>query len=118
MALPVPTPDAVADEPVSEKEARDIAVEAYVYFYPLVTMDVTRRQATGVEAGKMPGRGPMNSFAHLRAFPDAGYREVVRPNFGTLYSSAWLDLTGGPVVVSAPDTGGRYYRLPMPDMWS
>jgi hypothetical protein len=118
LALAIPATCVVADDPVSEKEARDIAVEAYVYFYPLITMDVTRRQATGVEAGKMPGRGPMNSFAHLRTFPDASYREVVRPNFDTLYSAAWLDLTGGPVVVSAPDTGGRYYLLPMLDMWS
>jgi hypothetical protein len=117
-ALAIPASGAAADESVGEKEAGDVAVEAYVYFYPLLTMDVTRRQATGVEAGKMPGRGAMNSFAHLRAFPDASYREVVRPNFDTLYSSAWLDLTGGPVVVSAPDTGGRYYLLPMLDMWS
>jgi hypothetical protein len=80
MAMPFATPDATAGNPVSNKEAGDIAVEAYVYLYPLVTMDVTRRQATGVEAGKMPGRGPMNSSAHLRAFPDASYREVVRPN--------------------------------------
>jgi hypothetical protein len=79
MAMPFATPDATAGNPVSNKEAGDIAVEAYVYLYPLVTMDVTR-QATGVEAGKMPGRGPMKSFAHLRAFPDASYREVVRPN--------------------------------------
>src|SRR5262249_49654488 len=118
MALPIAAPDAVADDPVTDKEAGEIAVEAYIYFYPLITMDVTRRQATGVEAGKMPGRGPMNSFTHLRAFPDASYKEVVRPNFDTLYSVAWLDLTGGPVVVSAPDTGGRYYLLAMLDMWS
>jgi hypothetical protein len=118
MDLPISTPDVVADEPVGNKEARDIAVEAYVYFYPLVTMDVTRRRTICIEAGKMPGRRSMNSFAHLRAFPDASYREVVRPNFDTLYSAAWLDLTGGPVVVSAPDTGGRYYLLPMRDMWS
>lgn len=116
--LPAAPTRAAADEPVGEKEARDVAVDAYIYFYPLVTMDVTRRQSTNVEAGGTPGHGPMNSFVHLRAFPDANFRDVVRPNFDTLYSSAWLDLTGGPVVVSAPDTGGRYYLLPMLDMWS
>jgi hypothetical protein len=118
IGLPIVTPRAVADEPVGEEVAGKIAVEAFIYFYPLVTMDVTRRQATGVGADEIPGGGPMNSFIHLRAFPDATYREVVRPNFDTLYSSAWLDLTRGPVVVSAPDTGGRYYLLPMLDMWT
>jgi hypothetical protein len=100
------------------QEAYDIGFDAYIYFYPLVTMDVTRRQMTNVEAGKIEGSGPMNSISNARSFPPADFRTVVRPNFDTLYSVAWLNLTGGPVVVSVPDTGGRYYLLQMLDMWT
>jgi len=102
----------------TEQEAYEIGVETYVYFYPLVLMDLTRRQLTNIEAGKMAGRGPMNTFSHVRAYPTAEFREVVRPNFDTLYSLAWLDLTKEPMVVSASDTAGRYYMLPMLDMWT
>jgi len=105
-------------ESMTPDEARAIARDAYVYFYPLVTMDVTRRQLTNVEAGKSEIGGPMNMFNNVPAFPAADMRVVVRPNFDTLYSSGWLDLTKEPMIVSAPDTGGRYYLLPMLDMWS
>ena len=102
----------------NEQETYEIGVEAYTYFYPMVLMDVTRRQAVNVEAGKTIGRGPMNTFAHVPIFPPADFRDVVRPNFDTLYSVAWLDLTKEPMVVTAPDTQGRYYMLPMLDMWT
>lgn len=103
---------------VSEQEAYQIGVEAYVYLYPLVTMDVSRKILTNTPSGVKPGFGPANHFHHLRAFPDADFREVVRPNFDTLYSTAWVDLTKGPVVLSTMDTGGRYFLLPVLDMWT
>ena len=43
---------------------------------------------------------------------------MVRPNFDTLYSSAWLDLTKEPVSRLGAGHGGRYYLLPMLDMWT
>src|SRR5262245_43068734 len=103
---------------LSEEDAHAIGVAAYVYLYPLVTMDVTRKQFTNTEPGKLPGHGPMNTFANIPEFPPANFKGVVRPNFDTLYSSGWLDLTTEPMVVSVPDTGGRYYLLPMLDMWT
>jgi hypothetical protein len=104
-------------EPITEQQAHAIGVDAYLYFYPLVTMDLTRKQLSNVEPGKGFG-GPMNTFANVPAYPTAEDRAVVRPNFDTLYSSAWLDLTKEPMVVSVPDTNGRYYLLPMLDMWT
>ncbi len=103
---------------VSEEEAHAIGIHAYVYFYSLITMDVTRKQLTNVEPGKDSIGGPMNMFNNIPAFPTADMKVVVRPNFDTLYSSAWLDLTKEPVIVSVPDTSGRYYLIPMLDMWT
>jgi hypothetical protein len=103
---------------VSEEEAHAIGVQAYLYFYPLITMDVTRKQLTNMEPGKGSIGGPMNMFNNIPAFPTADLRVIVRPNFDTLYSSAWLDLTKEPAIVSVPDTGGRYYLIPMLDMWT
>jgi hypothetical protein len=107
-----------AQEPTSAEEAQAIAQEAYIYLYPLILMDVTRKQLTNLDPKVSPIGGPANAFTHVRAFPPAEMRTVVRPNFDTLYSSAWLALTDGPVIVSTADTGGRYFMLPMLDMWT
>lgn len=112
------SPVARAAGPISEQDAYEIGVEAYTYLYPMVLMDATRRVITNLPPGVKEGFGPVNTFHHLRAFPDAAFREVVRPNFDTLYSIAWLDLTKEPMVVTAPDTQGRYYMLPILDMWT
>ena len=104
-------------EPTAE-EADAIATEGYIYLYSLVTMDVTRRVSTNYEVGKTPGLGPPGMFHHFRAYPDVEFRAVVRPNFDTLYSAAWFNVSKEPMILSAPDTAGRYYLLPIYDMWS
>jgi hypothetical protein len=104
---------------IDQATADAIAVEAYVYLYPLVLMDVSRRQMTNVaDGGGAALRGPEGAFIHVRAFPPGDFRDVVRPNFDTLYSAAWLDLAGEPQVVTVPDAGDNYFLLPMYDMWS
>jgi len=117
VALAMATPGVPAAD-LTSAQAKAIAVEAYVYTYPLVMMDMTRRVMTNVPPGVKPGLGPANAFHHFRTYPPADFREVVRPNFDTLYSSAWLDLTKEPMVVSVPDAGGRYYLVPLMDMWT
>ena len=96
----------------------ELGVDAYTYLYPIVTMDLTRRQAITTGSTVLTA-GPTNTFVHIRELPPADFKGVVRPNFDTLYSLAWLDLTSGPIVVSAAAvTDGRYYELPMYDMWT
>ena len=106
--------EAPAGAQASPEEAAAIGVDAYLYFYPLVTMDVTRKQLTNVEAGTGGLGGPPNTFVNIPAYPTADMKAVVRPNFDTLYSSAWLDLSAEPVIVSVPDTNGRYSAKNLP----
>src|SRR5262245_60168091 len=104
---------------ISDRQAYEIARDAYIYAYPIVTMDASMRQSTNVpNANTVPLRAPINQFAHARTYPRAEDRDVVRYNFDTLYSPVWLDLAPEPMILSVPDTGGRYYLMPMLDMWT
>lgn len=103
---------------LSPEETLAIATEGYIYLYPLLTMELTRRQLTTGPADAQPGRGPMGAFHHIREFPAADFKVVVRPNFDTLYSTAWLDVSDEPVIVTAPAAPDRYYLLPCYDMWT
>jgi hypothetical protein len=103
---------------VLSDDLQTLSYEAALYLYPLVLMDITRLQALNKPVGSSPIAGSPNQFHHVREFPSADFRGVVRPNFDTLYSSAWLDLTAGPVIVHGPNTDDRYYMLPMLDMWT
>jgi hypothetical protein len=98
------------------KEAVDIAMDAYVYGYSLITTDVTRVQMTNVGKGDGALTAPVNQFASVPRYPPADYRGVSAPNADTLYSLAWIDVSE-PQVFSHPDMGNRFHLFPMVDLW-
>jgi hypothetical protein len=102
---------------LAETEAAEIGIEAYVYGYPLVTMEVTRRVMTNV-AEPAGTHAPMGQFVRMRHYPDASFKDVTAPNADTLYSTAWLDLAKEPYVLSLPDFGDRYFLMPMLSGWT
>jgi len=106
-----------AENAAKEEAALNAGVEAVVYGLPLVIMDITKVKSTNV--AKPEGfAAPINQFVNVRQFPDASFRDVVRANVDTLYSSAFLDLSAEPIVLSVPDTRGRYYLMPILDAWT
>ena len=94
-----------------------VAQDAYIYGYPLVTMEMTRRIITNV-AGVVGTRGPMGQLIKLRQYPDASFRDVTAPNADTLYTSAFIDVGKEPWVLGIPDMKDRYYLFPMLDGWT
>jgi hypothetical protein len=101
--------------PTPKSEAEQIALDAYVYGYSLITTEVTRVQMSNVD--KVEGmHAPMGQFANIKRYPPADFRGVSAPNADTLYSVAWLDLSE-PQVFSHPDMGTRYYLFEMTDLW-
>jgi hypothetical protein len=94
-----------------------LATDAYIYGYPLVTMEMTRRVITNV-ASVAGTRGPMGQFIKLRQYPDASFRDVTAPNADTLYTVAWLDVGKEPWILSIPDMKDRYFLVPLLDGWT
>ena len=117
LAFAVAQPSASAPVAQEEDFAFEVGTEAYVYAFPMMMMEMTRRVSTNVES-PIGVSAPMNRFAHLRAFPGHNFREVVRPNVDTLYSIVWFDVSEEPLVLSIPEGTERYHMMQMLDMWT
>ena len=89
-----------------------IVREAYLYGYPLVTMDMTRRQETNVRVPD-DAHAPMGQLIKMRAYPAVDNHRAAAPNADTLYTMVWLDVSTEPWVFSIPDMGDRFYIMPM-----
>ena len=105
-----------AQAQISPQEVQGIAERAYTFAYPIVLMEYTRRGA--LERGGLGGVAETNRFTNAQVFPDSRFRQVIRPNADTLYSSAWLDLSKEPLILHVPDTHDRYYLMQFMDAWT
>jgi hypothetical protein len=92
-------------------DLRAIARDAYLYVLPLLEMAAMRQRLLAMGASQ-------NTIYHRRNLADASSRLVTSPNNDTLYSTAWLDLTAGPVTAILPDVGRRYFSLQLMDMYT
>ena len=107
----------VAQAQSSASDMQSAAVDAYIYGYPLVTMELTRRNFTNVAApdGK---NAPMGYFVNVPKYPPASDKRVTAPNADTLYSTAWIDVGKEPYILHVPDEHGRFYLMPMLSGWT
>ena len=92
-------------------------IQAYIYGFPLVVMDLTRQDSTAVPT---PGEvtAPVNQFSVMTHYPDVSFRLIPRTGLDTQFALSWADLKEEPLVLSVPDTNGRYYVIALFDMWS
>ena len=98
-------------------EAMKIAVDAYIYGYPLVTFDMVRQQQTNVVTAD-PEHAPMGQMIKMRSYPAVDNHCCAAPNADTLYTMVWLDVSSEPWVLGIPDMGNRYYIVPLVDGYS
>jgi hypothetical protein len=108
---------AAAEKARAEEVAR-LGVEAVVYGLPVVIAELTKRIQTNVAAPQPDAHAPVNQFGHMTKYPTAADKDIVRMNVDTLYSFAFLDLAREPIVLSVPNTNGRYYLMPLIDAWT
>lgn len=94
-------------------------MESYIYGYPLVMMDVTRKVMTATSApNKLGSAAPINQLANAPRYANPSSKNVVRISLNSLWTTAWLDLDKEPIILSVPDTQGRYYVFSIMSMWT
>lgn len=84
---------------------------AFIYTLPMVEIATTRQRTQGLGHR-------MGVFAHVRNLANHKHRAVTMPNNDTLYSTAQIDLSAGPVTITLPSTGDRYFSLALMDAYS
>lgn len=99
----------------SDDEIQQLAEDVYIYGYPAVLMDVMRRVHTAVPFPTAEG-APVNHFWHSRFLPHFHVKTPPRPHADSLSSTAWVDVSREPVILTVPATD-RYYLLSLFSPW-
>ena len=96
--------------------AQELLEQAYLYAFPLVLMDATRKVSTNAETPN-DTRAPINQFIHAKKLADAAFRTVVTPNVDTIYTQAFLDVGAEPMLYGVPQTD-RFFNVQVLDAWT
>lgn len=96
--------------------AQSLLEQAYLYAFPLVLMDATRKVSTNTETPNGT-RAPINQFIHAEKLADAASRAVVTPNVDTIYTQAFLDVGSEPMLYGVPQTD-RFFNVQVLDAWT
>ena len=108
-----------AEQGITEEVAYIRGLESWVYGYPIVLMDVTRQVLTAAPAPNAEGTAaPMDQLAKMPHYVSPNLKTVVRISLNSLWCTGWMDLGQEPVVLSVPDTHGRYYAMSVMNMWT
>lgn len=92
-------------------DLRKIAYEAWLYTLPLVELATARDRVFALG-------GQINVFTHVRNLANYRSRAVTTQNNDTLYSTAHVDLSQGPVTITLPTAGERYLSLALMDAYT
>ncbi|MGE3320183.1 MAG: DUF1254 domain-containing protein [Candidatus Berkiella sp.] len=117
LALSFAAPLGAAPKALTQDQALKLGTEVYIYGYPLVTTDLTRKVMTNVKSAEGL-KAPMGQFVNAREYPTPAFKDVTAPNADTLYSSAWIDVGQEPYILHVPEMNGRYYLMPMLSSWT
>lgn len=84
--------------------------KAFAFAYPLY--EIAR---TGQTRAAQTG---LNRIGHRAVLTDHTMRQITAPNNDTVYSSAQLELSGGPIEVIAPTDTQRYFNITFMDAFT
>lgn len=98
----------ITSEALRAASSTDPIANAFNYAFPLYEFARIQQDRTGAINGE-PGR--LNTIVHGTQLLDHTARRVTAPNNDTIYSSSFLELSGGPIEINAPSSTERYFSI-------